>query len=196
MSDDPHPGSKRLALIVVIAPVIAVLAIALLLYFTSAGCASSPPPTAQPTPSQAVAPIDAALDAPIDALPEALLTAPAWIFRYHTKERTETWTLRRDASAALLVVESAQGERRYVGTARESDAATVLDVTTGSAKMALECKREKLAVSAKCNDRKAKPTEVLNCYHADFKAPMPFGPAPGIEYVVDEACNGYRTIGG
>jgi hypothetical protein len=37
--------------------------------------------------------------------------------------------------------------------------------------------------------------EVLSCYHADFKAPMPFGPAPGIEYVVDATCNGYRTTG-
>ena len=32
---DEHPGSNRMALVVVIAPVIAVLAIALLLYFTS-----------------------------------------------------------------------------------------------------------------------------------------------------------------
>jgi hypothetical protein len=32
---DDRPGSKRLALIVVIAPVVAVLAIALLIYFTS-----------------------------------------------------------------------------------------------------------------------------------------------------------------
>ena len=33
---DGQPGSKRVAMIVVIAPVVAVLAIALLLYFTSA----------------------------------------------------------------------------------------------------------------------------------------------------------------
>jgi hypothetical protein len=32
---DNHPGSKRVALVVVIAPVVAVLAIAMLLYFTS-----------------------------------------------------------------------------------------------------------------------------------------------------------------
>jgi hypothetical protein len=149
----------------------------------------------QPTTSPDPEPIDGGVDAPVDALPDALVNAPAWIFRYATKERTETWTLRRDAGAALLVVESAQGERRYTGTARESDAVIALDVSTGSAKMILECKREKQAVSAKCNDRKAKPIEVLNCYHADFKAPMPFGPAPGIEYVVDATCNGYRTIG-
>lgn len=124
----------------------------------------------------------------------AVVNAPPWVFRYHTADRLETWTLQHAGGTALLVVETAQGERRYVGTATEGSGTLVLDVSTANAKMALDCKREKLAVSAKCNDRKAKPTEVLNCYHQDFKAPMPFGPAPGVEYVVDASCNGYRLI--
>lgn len=160
-----------------------------------AGCGSSSPPAAQPSGPAAPAPVaDAGVDAAPDALPDALVNAPAWIFRYTTADRKETWTLRRDGGAALLVVENAQGERRYVGTARETDTSIVLDVSTTGAKMALDCKREKLAVSAKCNDKKAKPIDVLNCYHADFKTPMPFGPAPGIEYVVDASCNGYRKV--
>lgn len=123
-----------------------------------------------------------------------MVNAPPWVFRYHTADRLETWTLQHAGGTALLVVETAQGERRYVGTATEGSGTLVLDVSTANAKMALDCKREKLAVSAKCNDRKAKPIEVLNCYHADFKTPMPFGPAPGIEYVVDDTCNGYRLV--
>ena len=160
-----------------------------------AGCGSSAPPATQPSTPPSPAPVaDAAVEATPDALPDALLDAPASIFRYSTADRKETWTLRRDGGTALLIVETAQGERRYVGTARESDTSIVLDVATSNAKMALDCKREKLAVSAKCNDKKAKPIDVLNCYHADFKTPMPFGPAPGIEYVVDASCNGYRKV--
>ncbi|HEX5059559.1 MAG TPA: hypothetical protein VFV99_09380 [Kofleriaceae bacterium] len=171
------------------------LKLRLLVLLAIAGCGSSSPPATQPTAPPSPAPVaDAAVDAAPDALPDALLNAPAWIFRYSTADRKETWTLRRDGGAALLIVESAQGERRYVGTARESDASIALDVSTGSAKMVLDCKREKLAVSATCNDKKAKPLDVLNCYHADFKTPMPFGPAPGIEYVVDASCNGYRKV--
>ena len=158
------------------------------------GCGSSQPAPAQPAvPVAPGGPADAAVDAAPDALPQAVLGAPAWVFGYHTAERSETWTLRHADGTALLVVATVQGERRYVGSAVEDPSGDVkLDVSTGTAKLALDCKHDKLAVSATCNDRKAKPIDVLSCYHVDFKTPMPFGPAPGIEYVVDASCNGYR----
>jgi hypothetical protein len=91
---------------------------------------------------------------------------------------------------------SRRGRRaRYApGHVGERAAALVIDVATSGAKLALKCKREKLAVGAKCNDRKAKPIDVLSCYHVDFATPMPFAPPPGIEYRVDATCNGYRLI--
>ncbi len=157
-----------------------------------AGCSSAPSAERPAPPAPVLA--DAAVDvAATESVPEALSNAPAWVFRYSTAQRSEMWTLRRNGDAAMLVVESATGPLRYLGSASEGTS-LVLDVTTGSAKMRLECKREKLAVSAKCNDTTAKPIEVLDCYHADFKTPMPFGPAPGIEYIVDATCNGYRLI--
>ena len=142
--------------------------------------------------AEAAPPADAGAAPAPDALPDAVVNAPPWVFGYRTAERSETWTLRHAGGTALLVVETAQGERRYVGPATESDTEVKLDVSTGTAKLALACKREKLAVSTKCNDRKAKPIAVLSCYHVDFKTPMPFSPAPGVEYVVDASCNGYR----
>jgi hypothetical protein len=157
-----------------------------------AACSGSPTKVEPPAPP---VPADAALAAP-DATPDAgvsaaLAGAPAWVFRYATAQRTETWTLRMDAGQALLVVESARGTLRYTGSVSD---ALALDVTTGTAKLALSCKHAKRALSAKCNDTKAKPIDVLDCYHPDFKEPMPFGPAPGIEYAVDATCNGYRLI--
>ncbi|MEO8548906.1 MAG: hypothetical protein ABI678_03010 [Kofleriaceae bacterium] len=153
---------------------------------------SSSPPTERPAPPPAA---DAAIDAAaLDAgVPAAVSAAPAWVFRYKTAARTETWTLRHADGAALLVVENAQGTQRYLGTATDG-ASLVLDVSTGSAKLALDCKHAKRAVSAKCNDTRARPSEVLDCYHPAFQEPMPFGPAPGIEYVVEPGCNGYRQI--
>lgn len=169
-----------------------------LLCIALAGCGSAAAPVEPTAPSPSTTapspPTDAAVDAPPDVGPD-FASAEPWVFRYHTAQRSETWTLRHIDGAAQLVVETAGGERRYVGSATErADGTLVLDVSTGTAKMALECKREQLAVSAKCNDHKAKPREVLNCYHADFATPMPFAPAPGIEYVVDATCNGYRLI--
>jgi hypothetical protein len=52
----------------------------------------------------------------------------------------------------------------------------------------------KRPLSTKCNDTKARPIEVLDCFHKDFKEPMPSGPAPGIEYVVGPGCTGYRVV--
>ncbi|HWU90297.1 MAG TPA: hypothetical protein VN253_23695, partial [Kofleriaceae bacterium] len=122
-----------------------------------------------------------------------VIHAPAWVFRYHTAQRSETWTLRFAGDAALLEVQTSQGVVRYFGAAADG-ASLALNVSAGTAKLALDCKREKRALGLACNDSKARPIDVLDCYHPDFKTPMPFGPAPGIEYVVDEHCNGYRLI--
>ncbi len=153
-----------------------------------AACGSTAPVTEKPAPP----PADAAPAVPPDTGPSTAVTgAPAFVFRYHTPDRSETWTLQHAEGSALLVVESAKGTQHYVGTATDG-ASLVLDVSTGTAKLSLDCKREKLAVSAKCNDTKAKPIDVLNCYHPDFKSPMSFAPAPGIEYVVEPGCSGFR----
>ncbi|MBX3159027.1 MAG: hypothetical protein KF773_23875 [Deltaproteobacteria bacterium] len=157
-----------------------------------AGCSSpaSPPPAAPTTP---VAAIDAAAPAADAApqVPDELAHAPAWIFRYATAERTETWTLRHHGDGALVTVEGAQGTTRYLGTAADG-ASLALAVTSGPNQLALDCKRQKRGVGATCNDPKAKPLDVLDCYHPDFGAPMTFGAAPGIEYT--DACKGYRLI--
>lgn len=157
------------------------------------GCGSTPPPAQSPTP-QVVTEDGGVEAAPPDAFPAEVENAPPFVFRYATAERTETWTLRHASGLALLVVENVQGPRRYTGPAIENGKTLQIDVTSGSAKLSLKCKQEKLAVSAKCNDRKAKPVGVLSCYHADFTTPMPFAPPPGIEYLVDNTCNGYRLI--
>jgi hypothetical protein len=153
------------------------------------GCGgSTPAPVAEP-PAPAVS-RDAVVDvaAPDAGLSRAVMTAPAWVFRYRTPERAETWTLQIADGEALLVVESAQGTTRYEGTAHGE----AIAVSARTAKMALSCKHAKRRLSAKCNDAKAAEVEVLDCYHPDFATPMPFGLAPGVEYVEDAGCKGYR----
>lgn len=162
-------------------------------------CRAAPPAaehTAPTSPTASGAASDAGsealIDAPPDAgIPAAVLAAPAWVFRYTTAQRAETWTLRHAEGSALLIVETAQGTTRYTGTATPGPS-LVLAVSTASAKLALDCKPAKRPIGAKCNDTKAKPIELLDCYHPDFAAPMPFGPAPGVEYAVTADCNGYR----
>lgn len=152
-------------------------------------CSSGAPPAQRPEPAPATPIVDAA---PPDAgIPQAVLDAPAWVFRYSTADRNETWTLRYAGGAALLVVDSARGRTRYTGTATEG-ATLALALSTGTATLALDCKPAKRSLSATCNDAKAPPLDVLDCYHPDFTAPMPFGVSPGVEYVVDATCNGYR----
>lgn len=123
----------------------------------------------------------------------AVAAAAPWVFRYTTAQRAETWTLRYAEGGALLTVETAQGTTRYTGTATEG-ASLALAVSTTTAKLALDCKHAKRPIGAKCNDTKAKPIELLDCFHPDFAAPMPFGPAPGVEYAVVDGCNGYRLV--
>jgi hypothetical protein len=179
----PHPQARyNLA----VRPGVLVLALA--------ACSGSAPPSpatpAPPAPADAAVPIDAAPDAGPSA---AVMAAPAWVFQYATPARTETWTLRHADGQAMIEVLSGGRSQVYVGTATEGDT-LALAVSTGTAKLALDCKHAKRPLSQKCNDTKAKPVEVLDCYHADFKAPMPFGPFPGVEYVETKGCTGYRLI--
>lgn len=143
------------------------------------------------------APIDAGapeVDAPPDAgAPAAVASAPSWVFRYNTPERAETWTLQFAGGDAQLVVDDGKRPLRYLGSATEGVTISVA-VATHAAKLSLDCKRTKRPLSTRCNDRKAKPIEVLDCFHPDFKEPMPFAVAPGVEYVTSKDCTGYRLI--
>jgi hypothetical protein len=157
-----------------------------------AACSAAAPATERPvTADPRAVTVDAA---PPDAgVSAAVAAAPAWVFRYHTADRSETWTLRYTGGEAMLVVDSAQGSLRYLGSATDG-ASLAIDVSTGTAKMALDCKHEQRALSRKCNDTAGPAIDVLACYHPDFATPMPFGPEPGVEYVVDASCNGYRLV--
>jgi hypothetical protein len=162
----------------------------------AAACSSSSSSSPVERPVQPAAPVvavDAAPPAsPPDAgVPDEVANAPAWIFRYNAPGRVETWTLRYHGTIGLVVVEAASGTTRYIGTATDG-ASLQLALASGPNKLALECKRQKLAVGAKCNDTKAPKRDVLDCYHPDFKAPMTFGAEPGVEF--DGTCNGYRLI--
>lgn len=156
------------------------------------GCGSTSPARPEAPPIAPVAaPPDAAVEPADTGPPAAVLAAPAFVFRYHTADRSETWTLRHAEGAALVVVETSTGKLEYTGSATEGDALAI-SVATSTAKLALDCKREKLAVSAKCNDTRAAPIDVLNCYHPEFATPMSFAPAPGIEYADVPGCRGFR----
>lgn len=156
-----------------------------------AACSSAPSKPAFVAPP-APPPADAAVDAasPDAGVPESAAT---WRFRYSTAQRTETWTLRFGEGHAAIDVQSAQGTLHYFGTATEGEAMK-LDVAASNAKLSLDCKRAKRPLSTKCNDKKAKPVDVLDCYVAGFKEPMPFGEGDGVEYVVDASCNGFRLM--
>lgn len=169
-----------------------------LVWITLAACSSAPSaPTTPPTTTPPAAPIDAGGDqvhAPPDAgAPAAVATAPSWVFRYNTPARTETWTLQFAGGDAQLVVDDGKRPLRYLGTATEGVTISIA-VATHTAKLSLDCKRTKRPLSTKCNDRKAKPIDVLDCYHPDFKEPMPFAETHGVEYVTSKDCTGYRLI--
>ena len=119
----------------------------------------------------------------------------------------DTWTL---ASTSL-----------YLGTATDDGKTLTLALAAGTDKLALACTREKLPVAAATAVRKPHPKgkykecggdpgrwspdktksiAVLQCKHPAFDAPMPFAPAPGVEYLlVNDDCQmqggGYRAIG-
>jgi hypothetical protein len=150
------------------------------------GCAPAP------KPAEVVVPVEhAAVVAPIDAAVSAAEGAPPWVFAYRTAQRSETWTLRFADGDAIIEVATAQGTTRYVGTAVEGES-LVLALAASTATISLSCKRVTRPIGTACNDAKAPLVEVLDCYHPDFAAPMPFGAAPGIEYVEDSTCTGYR----
>lgn len=153
------------------------------------GCSAGAPAAQHPEPAPSSV-VDAP-PAPDAGVPQAVLDAPAWVFRYSTAQRNETWTLRFAGGVALLVVETAQGTTHYTGTAVEGSSIDVA-VSTATATLTLQCKPATRPLSTQCNDAEAMQRDVLDCYHPDFAAPMPFGAAPGVEYVVDATCNGYR----
>ncbi len=153
------------------------------------GCGSATPPSQAPV--VAATPADAAL---ADAgVPADVASAPAWIFRYNAPDRLETWTLRYHGGVAALDVQSKTGTVHYLGSATEGESLR-LEVAASNARMALDCKHEQLAVGVTCGDKQATKQDVLACYHPDFKAPMPFGAAPGVEFVTTPACTGYRKL--
>ncbi len=158
-----------------------------LLAIVIAGCGSTPPPAATEVPTVADTP---APDAE-PAVSEAVRSAPAWVFRYRTVDRDETWTLRYADGDGVMEVVTPQGTTTYVGAATEGDE-LVLALRAPTAAIGLRCKTARRAIGEACNDAKAPEIDVLDCYHPDFEAPMPFAAAPGIEYVVDATCNGYR----
>ena len=118
------------------------------------------------------------------------MNAPAYIFRYTAPGRVETWSLRYSGGNALVTIERANGTTRYIGTIADGK----LTLAAGPNQLSLECKPAKLPVGATCGDKKPKQQDVLDCFHPDFKAPMTFGAAPGIEYVVTDACSGYVKL--
>ncbi|MFT3698788.1 MAG: hypothetical protein QM831_36920 [Kofleriaceae bacterium] len=163
------------------------IVVALLVAACSAA-APPPAPTSPPPPATPPPPIDAA--APPDAGLAA--DAPSWIFRYATPSRTETWNLRFANGIAAIDVTSANGNTvHYFGTITD---ALAVDVATTTAKIHLDCKKAQRHYSAKCNDTKGAAADALDCFVEGFKEPMTFGPAPGIEFVQDGSCTGYRTI--
>lgn len=170
-------------------------------------CSSPSPPPAQPVPPS---PPDAAVAAVDAAPPDIKLEAPAYVFRFTSAARTETWTLWFAHGVAVLNVQPAGGAiTQYQGSA--TDGTTLLvEVASATAKLKLDCKRTKREIDAAC-DPAAKPTPkpmpktkpaptpkksiaALDCFVEGFQEPMPFGPAPGIEYVADGACAGYRSL--
>lgn len=156
------------------------------------GCSSSPSPERPAAPAAPVAIVDAAVDAPPDAdVPDEVANAPAWVFRYNAAGRLETWTLRYSGERALVTIETARGTTRYVGAITD---ALKLTVAAGSNTMSLDCKRSKLDVGAVCGDKQPAKLDVLDCFHPDFKSPMSFGAAPGIEFVTAGGCSGYVRI--
>jgi hypothetical protein len=169
-------------------------------------CSSAAPTPAQPSTSEA--PIETPVDAPVlevatDAppRPDIQATATPYVFRFASAARNETWTMWFGSGVAVLDVQPEGGAvTQYRGSAVVG-ATLGIDVASPTAKLSLDCKRTKRDVDPPC-DPKAKPAkskpkkisiEALDCFVPNFKEPMPFGPAPGIEYVADGACAGFRA---
>ena len=160
-----------------------------LLVLVAVGCGSSTPPPAAPPVIAADAAI-ADAPAPDAGVPEDVLNAPAYIFRYNAPGRLETWTLRYSRPNALVTVERASGTTRYIGTIN----LLTLTLAAGPNQLTLKCRPTEIPAGAKCGDKQPTGLVGLDCFHPDFKAPMAFAPAPGVEYVVTDACSGYVRI--
>ena len=203
-------------------------------------CSSSAPQPTSPTPIalDAAPMIDAAVPIDAPAPDPELAAAPPSVFRFYstglvptkTGPRLETWTLRHTGERGMVLVErmAPDGDAwkpasttLYLGSATDDGKTLTLTLAAATDKLALACKREKLAIAAATAVRKphkkgkykecggdpgrwvpdkTKSIEVLQCKHPDFDAPMPFAPAPGVEYLlVNDDClmqgGGYRAIG-
>jgi hypothetical protein len=160
-----------------------------ILVLVALGCGSTPPPA---TPPVVVAADAAIADAPTpDAgVPDDVLNAPAYVFRYNAPGRLETWTLRYSRPNALVTVERANGTTRYIGTIK----LLTLTLAAGPNQLTLECRTAEIPVGVTCGDKHPTPIVGLNCFVPEFKAPMAFGPAPGVEYVMTDACSGYVRV--
>lgn len=170
-----------------------------LLLLAIGACSSPARPPAEPTPAL---PADAAVAIQIDAeppRPDIKATATPYVFRFASATRNETWTMWFGSGVAVLDVQPDGGAiTQYQGSATEG-ATLVIDVAGPTAKLVLDCKRTKRDVDPPCSGKPAKgrpkkiSIEALDCFVPNFKEPMPFGPAPGIEFVADGACAGYRV---
>jgi hypothetical protein len=176
-----------------------------------AACGSSATPPAEPVAP--VTNVDAAAPEPSQPAPDpqvaererakqSAMATTAYVFRYQSAARSETWTLWFASGVAVLNVQPDGGAIvQYQGSVGDGDPMAIT-VEGPTAKMSLSCKRTTREVDAYCDPAapksKKKSTkkklEALDCFHADFKEPMPFGVMPGIVYVADGACAGYRSI--
>lgn len=161
-----------------------------ILVLVAIGCGSSTPPPAAPPVAIAADAAIADAPAPDAGVPDDVLNASAYIFRYSAPGRVETWTLRYSRPNALVTVERASGTTRYIGTIK----LLTLTLAAGPDQLTLECRPGEIQVGVKCGDKQPKQVVGLDCFHPDFKAPMKFAPAPGVDYVVTDACSGYVRI--
>jgi hypothetical protein len=172
----------------------------LLLLTLLAACGSSTTPPVEPDPAPlAATPVDAAIDAAPDAGPSPeVLAAAAYVFKFNTPDRKETWTLRWANGSAALDVATAAATIHYLGTVSEGTTLE-LDLTARNNQQKLSCTKKTAKYATRTCDKKAKPqsVEVVECKLPGYDAPMTLGLEPGLEFLggqSDTQCNGYRII--
>lgn len=172
-----------------------------LLLTVLAACGSSTATPVEPDPATPVTatPVDAAIDAAPDAGPSPeVLAAAAYVFKFNTPDRKETWALRWANGSAALDVATAAATIHYLGTVSEG-ATLELDLTARNNQQKLSCTKKSEKYSTNPCDKKAKPqsVDVLECKLPGYDAPMTLGLEPGLEFVGGQSnkqCNGYRII--
>lgn len=154
-----------------------------LLVLLAACSGAAPPPTPPPLRPPPI-------DAGVDAAPDAGIYGEPWTFHFKSAQREELWTLRWTDDRAQIVVVGTTGTQRYWGTYKDG----AVEVSTGTAKLALTCKPAQRPLSKKCNDAKAPKVDILECAVQGFEQPMPFGKDGGVEYVEEKGCKGFRLV--